>query len=187
MPKRLLILSVGITVCLAIAGCHAGGTNKSEGDAVASGNASAKTETKAKPSSDEIRAVLQAHDKALNDKNLDAIMATFSTDPTTVVLGTGAGERWMGSQEIRGAYTEIVKDYDAGTLETNCATWKTAGSDNEGTMAWLAASCDCKDSLKGKARTYTLNVSATVKKENGNWRFVSLHMSNSPTPPPPTK
>ena len=90
-------------------------------------------------------------------------------------------------QEIRGAYTEIVKDYDAGTLETNCATWKTGGSDNEGTMAWIAATCDCKDSLKGKARTYALNVSATVEKQDGAWKFVSLHMSNSPTPPPPAK
>ncbi|PYS70093.1 MAG: hypothetical protein DMF69_14735 [Acidobacteria bacterium] len=142
---------------------------------------------KAKPSIDEIRAVLQAHDKALNDKNLDAIMATFSTAPTTVVLGTGAGERWMGSQEIRGAYTEIVKDYDAGTLETNCATWKTGGSDNDGTMAWIAATCDCKDSLNGKPRTYQLNVSATVEKQDGAWKFVSLHMSNSPAPGPPTK
>ena len=185
MPKRLLILCVVTTLCLMIAGCQAGGTNKSEGDAVASG--SAKPEPKVKPSIDEIRAVLQAHDKALNDKNLDAIMATFSTAPTTVVMGTGAGERWMGSQEIRGAYTEIVKDYDAGTLETNCATWKTGGSDNDGTMAWIAATCDCKDSLKGKVRTYTLNVTATVEKQDGAWKFVSLHMSNSPTPPPPTK
>jgi hypothetical protein len=66
VPKRLLILCVAITVCLAIAGCQASGTNKSE-DTVASGSAP-KTEAKAKPSIDEIRAVLQAHDKALNDK-----------------------------------------------------------------------------------------------------------------------
>jgi ketosteroid isomerase-like protein len=187
VPKRLLILCVATTLGLAIAGCQAGGTNKSDSEAVASGNASTKTEPKVKPSIDEIRAVLQAHDKALNDKNLDAIMATFSTAPTTVVLGTGAGERWMGQQEIRGAYTEIVKDYDAGTLETNCATWKTGGSDNDGTMAWIAATCDCKDSLGGKPRTYTLNVSATVEKQDGAWKFVSLHMSNSPAPGPPTK
>ena len=114
-------------------------------------------------------------------------MATFSTNPTTVVLGTSVEERWMGQQEIRGAYTEILKDYDPGTLVTNCATWKTGGSDDDGTMAWLAATCDCKDSLKGKVREYKMNVSATVEKQDGKWRFVSLHMSNAPPPPPPTK
>ena len=33
---------------------------------------------------DEIREVLAQHDKALSEKNLDNLMATFSTDPKTV-------------------------------------------------------------------------------------------------------
>ena len=136
----------------------------------------------ATPSADEIRAVLAAHDKALNDKNVDALMTTFSTDPTTVVLGTGTEERWVGPDQIRAAYTEIVKDYDPGTLEANC-DWKTGGADEAGTMAWLAASCNCKDSLKGKSRDYKLNVSGTLEKQNNKWVFVSLHMSNAFQPP----
>ena len=186
MSKRLLSLCVVTmlsTLSLVLTGCHAGGTNRSEGDAASS----SKTETKAKPSIDEIREVLTAHDKALNDKNLDAIMATFSTGPTTVLLGTGSSDRWMGPPEIRGAYTEIVKDYDAGTRVTNCANWKTGGSDENGTMAWIAASCDCKDTLKGKTREYKMNVSATVERQDGKWRFVSLHISKGQTPGPPAK
>ena len=136
----------------------------------------------ATPTVDEIRAVLAAHDKALNDKNVDALMATFSTDPTTVVLGTGTEERWVGPDQIRAAYTEIFKDYDPGTLVTDC-DWKTGGADEAGAMAWLAASCNCKDSLQGKSRDYKLNVTGTVEKQNNKWVFVSLHMSNAIQPP----
>src|SRR5262249_52800893 len=102
---------------------------------------------------------------------------------TTTVLGTGAEERWMGPQEIKAAYTEMFKDYDPGTLHCDCNEFKTGGSDDAGTMAWLAATCNCKDSLQGKSREYKLNVTATVEKQSDSWRFVSLHMSNAFQPP----
>jgi ketosteroid isomerase-like protein len=135
-----------------------------------------------KVSVDEIKEVLAQHDKALNDKNLDSLMATFSSAPNTSVLGTGAEEKWVGPEEIRAAYTEIFKDYDPGTLQTNC-DWKKGAADDSGTMAWLAAICSAKDSLKGKSREYKLNVSAAVEKQDGKWKFVMLHMSNAFEPP----
>ena len=180
MNHRVIVLILTISVIAIVGGCEAGG-NREAGATTANSNAAARTEVK-KPTVDEIREVLAAHDKALNDKNLDAIMATFSSDPTTVVLGTGTEERWMGPQEIRAAYTEIIKDYDPGTFDAKC-DWKTGGSNDSADMAWLAASCDCKDSLKGKARAYKLNVSGTLSKQDNKWRFVSLHMSNAFEPP----
>lgn len=131
---------------------------------------------------DEIRAVLEKHDRALGEKNLDGVMETFSAAPNTVVLGTGPGERWVGAQEIKAAYTEMFKDYDPNSMKVDCE-WKTGNSD--GTMAWLAATCVAKDSLKGKAREYPLNVSAAMVKQSGQWRFTMLHMSNPTAPPPP--
>jgi uncharacterized protein (TIGR02246 family) len=130
---------------------------------------------------DEIKAVLEKHDKALGEKNLDAVLETFAPAPNTVVLGTGPSERWVGTQEIRAAYTEIFKDYDPGSMKVDCE-WKNGNSD--GTMAWLAATCVAKDSLKGKAREYPLNVSAAMVKQDGRWRFTMLHMSNPTSPPP---
>jgi uncharacterized protein (TIGR02246 family) len=181
---RVFILVSVIATAIVFTACQAGGTNKA-GETSATSNSSSAADSKpaAKPSAEEIRTVLAAHDKALNDKNVDAIMETFSTDPTTVMMGTGSEEHWMGPQEIRAAYTEIIKDYDAGTLDCNCQNWKTAGADEAGTMAWMAATCVCKDSLAGKSREYKLNASATVAKQNGKWRFVVLHMSNAFQPP----
>ncbi|MCM3870375.1 MAG: nuclear transport factor 2 family protein [Pyrinomonadaceae bacterium] len=135
---------------------------------------------------EEVKAVLQKHDKALNDKNVDAVLATFSNDPRTVVLGTGEGERFVGEQTIREAYTEIFRDYDPGTLITNC-DWKTGGVDSAGTTAWVAATCQAQDSLKSKKREYVLNVSGALRKEGDGWRFVMLHMSNATNATPPTE
>lgn len=180
MKQRVVILCLTISLLTLMSACQAGGTNNSAGT-----NATANPPPKAAatPTADEIRAVLAAHDKALNDKNLDAVMATFSTDQSTVFLGTGTEEHWMGPQEIRAAYTEIFKDYDPGTLVTDCSQWKAGGADDAGTMAWLAATCACKDSMQGKTREYKMNVSATVEKQNNKWVFVSLHMSNAFQPP----
>ena len=177
MEQRVIILCLAVMLIAVGTACQSspqapGGTNQS----VAARPAAAK------PSIDEIRAVLATHDKALNDKNLDALMGTFSTDPTTVVLGTGTEERWQGPEQIKAAYTEMFKDYDPGTLQTNC-DWRTGGADDGGTMAWLAATCSAKDSLQGKARDYKLNVSGALAKQDGKWRFTVLHMSNAFQPP----
>jgi ketosteroid isomerase-like protein len=162
-----------------------------EGKNSANTNAAANTATvnKVDPKVvEEVKEMLATHDKALNDQNLDAVMATFSTDPKVVVLGTGQGERFVGTEAIRNAYTEIFRDYDKGTLVTNC-DWKSGDVDAGGKMAWLAATCQASDSMKGKKRDYVLNVTATVIKQDAGWKFISLHMSNNTSggPPPDAK
>ena len=147
------------------------------------------TATKSDPKVvEEIKELLAKHDKGLNDQDLDAVMGTFSTDDKTVVLGTGKGERFVGADTIKQAYTEIFKDYDKGTLATSC-DWKSGGADDTGKMAWLAATCNASDSMKNVKRDYVLNVSAAVQKQVDGWRFIMLHMSNAPAgaPPPPAK
>jgi hypothetical protein len=94
------------------------------------------------------------------------------------VLGTGAGERYVGRAAIKQAYVEIFKDYDAGTLVTNC-DWKNGGIDAASTTAWVAATCPAQDSLKNVKRSYVLNVSGALKKDDSGWHFIMLHMSNA--------
>ena len=127
----------------------------------------------------EIQEMLDRHDRALNEKNLDALMATFSPAPNVVVMGTGPGERWVGQAEIRAAYSEIFKDFDAGTVQVT-TTWKTGSID--GNVAWLAAQCHCVQFLKNAKRDYSLNVSALLVKRGSGWQFQMLHMSNTTGP-----
>ncbi len=186
MTKKLMV-AVGLALAgLILYACQAQQPDtKAASNTNASSNATAANKVDPKVVED-VKAMLAKHDKALNDKNIDAVMATFSTGDNTVVLGTGQGERFVGQPAIKEAYTEIFKDYDAGTLVSNC-DWKTGGADAAGTTAWLAATCQMQDSLKGQKRDYVLNVSGAVEKQGNEWRFVMLHMSNAPNsgPPPP--
>ena len=181
--KRMYLVAGLVLMGLVLSACQKEEPTSTTNNSVTS---TASPAAKADPNAvEDVKAVLQKHDKALNDKNLDALLATFSSDPKTVVLGTGDGERYVGQQAIRDAYTEIVKDYDAGTLVTNC-DWKTGGVDDAGTLAWVAATCSCEDSAKGVKRSYVLNVSGALKQEGNDWHFVMLHMSNvtNPLTPP---
>jgi len=123
----------------------------------------------------QIVALLQKHDDALNQHDLDGIMSVFAPTQNIVVLGTGPGERWSGRDEIRGAYTEIIKDFDRGTATRECY-WKT-GEIIENT-AWVASMCKFADSKDGKKREYELNVSGVLRRIGGKWYFQSLHFSN---------
>ena len=183
MKKRQKVVAVLLAVIFL-------GACQEQTPPVKTGETASTAETTAKESGpkavEEIKELLAKHDKALNDKDLDAVMGTFSTDNKTVVLGTGQGERFVGTDSIKEAYTEIFKDYDKGTLVTSC-DWKSGGADDTAKMAWLAATCNASDSMKAVKREYVLNVSGAVVKQADGWRFILLHMSNAPSGgPPPT-
>jgi ketosteroid isomerase-like protein len=185
MRKRPMLIAILALSGLILCACQSQQADtKANTNTPANSNAATANSTADPKVVEEVKEMLARHDKALNDKNIDAVMATFSNDPKTVVLGTGQGERFVGQQAIKEAYMEIFKDYDAGTLETNC-DWKTGGADEDGKMAWLAATCQAKDAMKGVKREYGLNVSAAVVKQDGGWRFVMLHMSNATASGPP--
>ena len=183
MLRRLLACAVASFV-MTLCACQSSPTASQSAPGAAPSPAPSAASAPDPRAVEEIRAVLEKHDQSLGEKNLEGVLATFAPAPNTVVLGTGPGERWVGAQEIRAAYTEMFKDYDPGTLKVNC-DWKTGNSD--GATAWLAATCLAKDSLKGQAREYPLNVSAAMVKLDGKWRFTMLHMSNPTSPPPPAQ
>ncbi len=131
-----------------------------------------------------IAELLKKHDDAMNQKNLDDVVAFYSSDPKTMMIGTGPGEKFQGSAEIRAAYTEIFKDYDKGTLTHNCY-WKD-GRVN-GDVAWGGFMCKFSDSKGKKKRDYELNVTAVAENQGGKWQFVMLHYSNVVGSGAPTK
>ena len=181
MRKKFIAAVAFILLGLLISGCESQ-QEKAESNTPA---ASPAPQNKRDPKVvEEVKATLVKHDKALNDKNIEAVMSTFSTNPNTVMLGTGEGERFVGQQAIKEAYTEIFKDYDPGTLISNC-DWKTGETDAAGTTAWLAATCKLQDSMKTRKRDYVLNVSGALEKQGNDWRFVMLHMSNNTSSGPP--
>jgi len=124
--------------------------------------------------------VFAAHEKALDDHDLTAVMALFAPGDRTVVLGTSPGEQWIGSQQIASAYQHFFADFDAGTLQRNCP-WVLG--DVSGDIGWLSATCEYQDSLKERPRNYALNVSAVLQKLDGAWKLRAMHFSNPITTP----
>lgn len=123
----------------------------------------------------QIAAVLQKHDEALNQHDLEGVMSVFAPTDKTVVMGTGPGEKWQGKDEIKAAYTEIFKDFDKGTATHDCS-WRTG--EIAGATAWIASMCKFADAKGGQKREYELNVSGVLRKIGGKWYFQSLHFSN---------
>jgi uncharacterized protein (TIGR02246 family) len=132
----------------------------------------------------EIAELLNKHDDAMNQQNLDAVVALYSSDPKTMMIGTGPGEKFQGSAEIRAAYTEMFKDYDKGTLTHDCY-WKDGRV--SGNVAWGGFMCKFTDSKGKKKRDYELNVTAVAENQGGKWQFVMLHYSNVVGSGTPTK
>src|SRR5258708_39173482 len=112
----------------------------------------------------EIQALLDRHDNAMNQHDLNALMELYSPDSKTVLMGTGPGEFWQGRDAIKSAYKEMLKDFDKGTSTRDCYD-KTGGL--KGDMAWLAAMCKFTDSHDGKKREYELNVTGVLERRDG--------------------
>jgi ketosteroid isomerase-like protein len=132
----------------------------------------------------EIADMLKKHDDAMNRQDLDGVMALYSSNPKTVMIGTGPGEKFQGEAEIRSAYGEMFKDYDKGTLNHSCY-WKDGRG--SGDVVWGAFMCKFSDSKSGKNREYELNVTAVAEKQADKWQFVMVHYSNLVGSGSPTK
>lgn len=128
-------------------------------------------------------ALLQKHDEAMNQHDLEGVVALFAPSPKTVILGTGPGERYQGLEEIKTAYTHFFEAFDKDTQKRDCY-WKDGGGTNK--LKWGAVMCKFTDSKAGKKREYELNVSGVLEKEGDHWQFIMVHFSNltSGAPPP---
>lgn len=125
---------------------------------------------------EELRAVLKQHHEALNKHDIKALMALYADTPEVALMGTGPGEFWKGKAEMEGAYKHYFETFKAGSLSHECPE---ASGDEQGSSAWLMASCVMKDTdPAGKPREFGLNVSAVLKKEAAGWRFEAVHVSN---------
>lgn len=134
---------------------------------------------------EELKAVLNQHDEAINTQDIKALMTFYADDPGVVLMGTGSGEFWKGKAAIEDFYKQFFQDFKAGTLKHECPE---TSSGRDGNVGWLIASCNMQDATPdGQTREYLLNVSGVLKQEKSGWKFQTLHFSNltgGDMPPP---
>jgi uncharacterized protein (TIGR02246 family) len=124
---------------------------------------------------EEIKALLDQHDKAFTAHDIKGVLATYAPGKRTVLMGTGPGEHWAGEEEIKDAYEHFFQDFDPGKQDFKY-DWRRGGI--QGDAAWLLAT-GLISMEKGDAKMeFVMNISATMIKHDGKWRFVSVHFSN---------
>ncbi len=124
------------------------------------------------PELEAIRAVFKAHDAAMTKQDLEGVLATLS--PKAVIMGSGPGELWAGTEEIKMAYGKFFEGYDKGEQEFHY-NFKFGGLSSD--MGWLAASGEVNGKKDGKPVAFPLNISLVMAKEGGKWLIASMHFS----------
>lgn len=122
----------------------------------------------------EIKAVVERHNTALDAQDLKGVMATYSPAPGTVLLGTGPGEAYVGGEGISGAYSQFFTRLKPNSIHFNY-DWLSTGA--QGNVAWFAMTTTMQVATQQGPQERAFNLSGTLQKEKGQWRFVSLHFS----------
>lgn len=119
----------------------------------------------------EIEQMIKSHNQAYNKKDIDAVVQFYA--PDAILMGTGPGERYEGTEEIRDAHVHFFESYDKQTSElTWHKTWV------NGDVAWSMSMKQYTLYNKNVKNEFALNWSVVLEKQNGKWVFVSLHFSN---------
>jgi len=140
-------------------------------------DAMSKTERPQNKEIPEIRALLNAHDTAFTNHDLEGVLATYADGDAIVLMGTGPGELWSGKEEIKGAYAEMFKGFDKGQQNFEYK-FRTGGIHDP--SAWLTTAGVVKLKHEGKDHEFVLNLSLVLEKKGDAWKIVSLHYSNLP-------
>lgn len=122
----------------------------------------------------EVRALLDQHDKAFIGQNAKGIMETYSSSPDIILMGTGPGEVYIGREGVEGAYTQFFTRFEPGSVSFD---YVLVDAYSAGDAAWFGATSKVTATVKGEKKEFGFNVSGTMKKEEGKWRFVLMHFS----------
>ncbi|MBV9107288.1 MAG: nuclear transport factor 2 family protein [Verrucomicrobia bacterium] len=132
----------------------------------------AETSEGTNPDLDQIRALLRAHDEAFTNQDLGGIMACLTEK--AAIMGTGPGEIWSGSDEIKVAYQHFFEGFDKGEQKFQYQ-FRIGGVTSE--MGWMLTSGNVLGKKDGKDFAFPLNLSMTVAKKDAKWLIAAMHFS----------
>jgi ketosteroid isomerase-like protein len=122
----------------------------------------------------EVKTVVEQHNQALNAQDIKGVMTIYSSDPNTVLMGTGPGEIYVGDEAIGGAYNQIFSRFEANSLSFK---YDWAADGNKGNFAWFAVTTTMEGIVNKEKKERAFNMSGALIKEKGKWRILSMHFS----------
>ena len=135
-------------------------------------NAQTSDAETANPELDPLRTLLAAYDAAFTNQDIDGVMATLSDK--AAIMGTGPGEIWSGSDEIKAAYRHFFEGFDVGQQSFDYEfSIGQVGADS----GWIMTSGNVSGTKEGKDFTFPVNVSIVATKDGGKWQIAAMHYS----------
>lgn len=123
----------------------------------------------------EVQALMAQHDQALSNLDLNGILATYRSGDEIALMGTGPGEFYVGRQGVRSAYSNFFEGARPGSFSQRFVAFRAATRDNSG---WFMATSQATLARNNEPpRTFGINWSGVVTRENNQWRFAALHFS----------
>ena len=124
---------------------------------------------------DAVKALWQAQHKALDAHDIDGVLATYADTDDIMLMGTGPGEHWVGTEAVTEAYRRFMEDFDVNTLTSQCG--EGSGTRRNGVL-WFTGVCDFADQSGRTERRYVVNLSAVAVQQDDGWRFHTMHFSH---------
>jgi SnoaL-like domain len=98
-------------------------------------SAAAESAQEANPELDQVRTLLRAHDDAFTNHDMEGVLACYTEK--AAIMGSGPGEIWSGSDEMKAAYEHFFEIFDKGEqkFEYQFRIGKKLASD----MGWMCS------------------------------------------------
>jgi hypothetical protein len=127
------------------------------------------------PSDTDVAVTAAAHKylEAFAVRDVKGCVAAFVPGKKAVMMGTGPGERWIGSKEIAEAHTEMLKAFEKEEFE---AKWRSVNS--AGKVAWTASEVKVTDIVEGKKNEFVIHLSVVWVLRKDKWLIALMHYSN---------
>jgi ketosteroid isomerase-like protein len=153
-PTRTLLLTL-LIACIALVGTHHPASAGEEGGMKA-----------------EVESAIGAFMTAYAARDLDAVMASFSTRDDVMIYGTGADEKRIGTAQLE---AQIERDWAQSDAAAMTSEWMhVSGSGN---VAWAAVDGAFDATIGDQKMHIPARMTMVLEKEKGSWKIVQAHFS----------
>jgi ketosteroid isomerase-like protein len=116
--------------------------------------------------------LLETWSRLFAAKDLEGILALFSSDADVTMMGSEDWEMGIGPDRVRAIYTRLFTRGDSATWE-----WKWHQVSSSGSIAWLLATGIVSVTKAGVETSGPYRLSAVFEQKNGRWYWMQFHGS----------
>jgi uncharacterized protein (TIGR02246 family) len=120
----------------------------------------------------EVRAVLERYGEALRNNDSEALIAVFTGDEDTMLIGSISGEFAVGASQVAAMFRRIFVEPQHMSM-----VWERVEVFSSGELVWLAAD----GALVAWDARIPYRLSVVLEQRDGQWKFALFHGS-SPQP-----